>query len=105
MNQWFNVNAGFNPNAAQQLQFNLRTFPLLFAGMRGDGRATWDFSAIKNFALHEKVALQFRAECYNSFNHPNFNAPNTDPTSSAFGTITNTASDPRNWQFSLKVKF
>ena len=88
MNQWFNVNAGFNRNAAQQLQFNLRTFPLLFSGIRGDGRANWDFSAIKNFAIRESVDLQFRAECYNSFNHPNFSGPNTDPVSTAFGTIT-----------------
>jgi hypothetical protein len=105
VNQWFNVNAGFNRNAAQQLQFNLRAFPLLFAGIRGDGRASWDFSAIKSFAVHEAVAVQFRAECYNAFNHPNFSGPNTDPTSSAFGTITGTAADPRVWQFSLKVKF
>ena len=105
VDRWFNVNAGFNRNSAQQLQFNLRNFPIFLAGLRGDGRANWDFSAIKNFALREKVALQFRAECYNSFNHSNFNGPNTDPTSSAFGTVTGTASDPRNWQFSLKVKF
>jgi hypothetical protein len=103
--QWFNVNAGFNRNPAQQLQFNLRTFPLLFSGVRGDGRATWDFSAIKSFAIRESVDLQFRAECYNSFNHPNFGGPDTNPASSAFGTVSGTASDPRNWQFSLKLKF
>jgi hypothetical protein len=103
--QWFNVNAGFNRNPAQQLQFNLRTFPLLFSGVRGDGRATWDFSAIKSFAIREYVDLQFRAECYNSFNHPNFGGPDTNPASSAFGTVSGTASDPRNWQFSLKLKF
>jgi len=105
VNQWFNVNAGFNRNAAQQLQFNLRTFPLLSAGMRGDGRATWAFSAIKNLTILEAIDLQFRAECYNSFNDPNFSGPNTYPTGSAFGTITSAASDPRNGQFSLKVKF
>jgi hypothetical protein len=105
VDRWFNVNAGFNRIPAQQLQFNLRTFPLLLSGVRGDGRATWDFSAIKSFAIRESIDLQFRAECYNSFNHPNFSGPNTDPLSSAFGTVTGTASDPRNWQFSLKLKF
>ncbi len=105
VDRWFNVNAGFNRNAAQQLQFNIRTFPLFLSGVRGDGRATGDFSAIKNFAIHEDISMQFRAECYNSFNHPNFNTPNTDPTSSAFGTITSTVGDPRNWQFSLRLKF
>jgi hypothetical protein len=103
--QWFNVNSGFNRISNQQLDQNLRTFPLLFSGVRGDGRASWDFSVIKNFVIHESVDLQFRAECYNAWNHPNFNAPNTSPVSSAFGQITGTASDPRNWQFSLKLRF
>src|SRR5947207_7735444 len=73
--------------------------------MPGDGRATWDFSAIENLAIREAIDLQFRTECYTSFNHANFSGPITDSTSSAFGTIISTASDPRNRQFSLKVKF
>ena len=105
VDHWFNVNAGFNRDSRQQLSYNVRTFPLLFSGVRGDGRANWDFSVIKNFPIHEPVTIQFRAEAYNSFNHANFNAPNTSPTSSAFGTITGTANDPRNFQFSLKLKF
>jgi hypothetical protein len=68
--QWFNVNSGFNRISNQQLDQNLRTFPLLFSGVRGDGRASWDFSVIKNFVIHESVDLQFRAECYNAWNHP-----------------------------------
>jgi hypothetical protein len=105
VSQWFNVNAGFNRVASQQLDQNLRTFPLLFSGIRSDGRASWDFSAIKNFAIRESVGLQFRAEVYNAWNHANFSGPNTSPTSSAFGQVTGTASEPRNWQFSLKLKF
>jgi len=105
VSQWFNVNAGFNRVASQQLDQNLRTFPLLFSGVRSDGRASWDFSAIKNFPIRESVGFQFRAEVYNAWNHPNFSGPNTSPTSSAFGQVTSTASEPRNWQFSLKLKF
>jgi hypothetical protein len=103
--RWFNTDAGFNRVAAQQLQFNVRTFPLYLSGARGDGRASWDLSAIKNFPITERVTAQFRAECYNAWNHPNFSGPNTDPVSTAFGQVTSTASDPRNWQFSLNVKF
>jgi hypothetical protein len=103
--RWFNTEAGFNRVASQRLEYNLRSFPLLLSGLRGDGRATWDLSAIKNFAITERVTMQFRAECYNAWNHANFSGPNTDPTSTAFGQVTSTASDPRNWQFSLNLKF
>lgn len=105
VDRWFNVNAGFNRDSSQQLNYNVRTFPLRFSGIRADGRANWDFSAIKDFPIRESFSMQFRAECYNSWNHANFNAPNTSPTSSSFGRITGTASDPRNFQFSLKLKF
>ena len=103
VDRWFNTEAGFNRNSAQQLSANVRTFPLRFGNVRGDGRATWDFSAIKNVRL-AGTTLQFRAEVYNLMNHPNFNNPNTSPTSTAFGRITS-AGDARNWQFSLKLKF
>jgi hypothetical protein len=49
--------------------------------------------------------VQFRAECYNSFNQASFNTPNRNPTSGAFATVTDTQSEARNWQFSLFVKF
>jgi hypothetical protein len=103
--RWFNTEAGFDRNNSQRLDYNIRTFPLLLSGVRGDGRATWDLSAIKNFPVTERITAQFRAECYNSWNHPNFGGPNTDPYNTAFGQVTGTASDPRNWQFSLALKF
>jgi hypothetical protein len=34
-----------------------------------------DFSAIKNFKFGERVGMQFRAEFFNIFNHPNFANP------------------------------
>jgi hypothetical protein len=82
---------------------NIRTMPLRFAEVRGDGRATWDFSAIKNVRLAD-TTLQFRAEVYNAWNHPNFFNPNTNPFSTAFGRITS-MEEARNLQFSLKLKF
>ena len=102
---WFNPNAPFNRNSAEQLQFNIRTLPLRFSGIRGDGQSRWDFSAIKNFPLRERLTLQLRAEVYNAWNHTNLGGPNTDPTNTAFGTIIGTTSDARNWQFALKLTF
>ena len=102
--RWFNVDAGFNKNSAQALASNLRVSPLRFSGIRGDGQSRWDFSLIKSFVIREDVRMQYRAECINAFNHPNLFAPNTTPTSSAFGTITG-QDVPRLWQMSLTLKF
>jgi hypothetical protein len=103
--RWFNTEAGFNRNSAQQLASNIRTFPLRFGGVRGDSQNRWDFSAIKNFRVQEKVRLQFRAEAFNALNHAILNNPNTTPTSGAFGTITGTAAPARTFQFALKLEF
>jgi len=101
---WFNLNAGFNRNAAQQLASNIRTFPIRFNGVRGPNQDRWDFSLIKNFRITERWTTQFRAETFNAMNHSNLADPNTDPTSSSFGLITG-QDPPRSWQFSLKVTF
>ncbi|MBK7926159.1 MAG: TonB-dependent receptor [Bryobacterales bacterium] len=104
VNQWFNVNAGFNRITAQQLASNLRTFPLRFSGIRGPNQDRWDFSLIKNFKIKERFNTQFRAETFNAWNHPNLSNPNTDPTNANFGVITG-QNPPRSWQFALQVKF
>jgi hypothetical protein len=55
----------------------------------------------------EGASVQFRADFFNAFNHPNFadvnNAYTTTP--SAFGTITAMATNPRVIQFALKFAF
>jgi len=66
--------------------------------------AARDFSVIKNFPAGERLKFQFRAECVNAWNHPNLGAPTTNPTSSAFGTITG-QDVPRVWQMALKLDF
>lgn len=104
VDRWFNTDAGFNKNSAQQLASNIRTSPLRFSGIRGDGQARWDFSAIKNFGIREDVKMQFRAECLNAWNHPNLFTPNVNPTSSTFGMITG-QDVPRIWQMALKLVF
>ncbi len=106
VDRWFNIDAGFNRVTAQQLANNIRTFPLRFSGVRGDDQRSWDFSIVKRFGLYgERVKFQFRADAYNAFNQTNFSNPNTTPTNSAFGRITGTAGDARNWQLGLKASF
>ena len=105
VNRWFNTEAGFNKNNAQQLGSNIRTFPSRFSGVRADGPNNWDLSIIKNTRIKESVSLQFRAEAINALNHPQFTAPNTTPTSTAFGTVTGEFAWPRVIQFGLKALF
>ena len=95
---------GFEWQAARQLGSNLRQFPIQFGGIRGPGQSRWDFSAIKNFKVKERLNTQFRAETYNATNFPNLSNPNTDPTNAAYGTITGQDS-PRSWQFALRLSF
>jgi Carboxypeptidase regulatory-like domain/TonB dependent receptor len=79
-----------------------------------------DFSTFKNWRLSERFTLQFRAEFFNLFNHPNFNAPGfsgngvvavpnaTNFNSTNFGEIGSTRDDPydpRQIQFALKLYY
>jgi hypothetical protein len=43
--------------------------------LRGFGLAQWDFSVHRDFAIHESLKLQFRAEMFNVINHPSFGPP------------------------------
>jgi hypothetical protein len=105
VNRWFNIDAGFNRNTATQLGSNIRTLNSRFSGVRADGPNNWDISFIKNTSIREGKQLQFRAEAINALNHPQFTAPNTTPTSTAFGTVTGEFAWPRVIQFGLKLLF
>ena len=70
--------------------------------LEGPGFANVDFSLFKNIPIRESVRLQFRSEFFNILNHVNFNRPNTNVDSGAFGRITS-ARAPRIIQFALKL--
>jgi hypothetical protein len=105
VDHWFNVDAGFDRNPSRQLASNIRTLSSRFAGIRADGPNNWDVSFLKNTQLTEQIRLQFRAEAINALTHPQFTAPNTTPTSTAFGTVTGEFAWPRVIQFGMKVLF
>jgi len=86
--RWFNVDAGFERDNRKALASNVQTFPPRFSGIRADGINNFDLSMFKHFRIKEGVKAQFRFETFNSLNHVQFAAPNTTPTSTAFGTIT-----------------
>jgi hypothetical protein len=86
----------------------------------GPGFHRFDFSSFKNIQMGDRFSLQFRAEFFNIFNHPNFNAPNfggngvvaiggsgnfTDPHFGEVGSTRDAPFDPRQIQFGLKLYF
>ncbi len=70
------------------------------------GPGLWEFDVAlqKEIPVTEAARLQFRAEAYNLFNHPNFNIPNRIAFTPNFGTISS-AQDSRQLQFALKLVF
>jgi len=71
---------------------------------RGPGIESVDLSLFKDFRVGESQRVQFRAECFNSLNHPNFGLPENDLESPAFGQILQ-AGQPRLFQLALKYLF
>jgi len=104
--KWFNTQCFVAPPAGE-----LGTAAR--APVYGPDFVNTDFSAIKNFRLpYESMNLQFRAEFFNLFNHPQFNAPGLSSTPGAdlaspgtFGIITSTVNNPRVIQLALKLNF
>ena len=57
--------------------------------LRALGATQWDFAVHREFPIHERVKLQFRAEFFNVLNHPNFGNPIADlSNTSQFGRAT-----------------
>jgi hypothetical protein len=71
----------------------------------GPGRTNLDASLFKDFRPVEKLTVQFRAESFNLFNHPQFGQPNATIGSGAVGTITSTVGNPRQMQLALRLVF
>ncbi|HEX6190663.1 MAG TPA: carboxypeptidase regulatory-like domain-containing protein [Pyrinomonadaceae bacterium] len=72
--------------------------------LRGPGYQNVNASLMKNTLLTERFNLQFRAEVFNLFNHPNLNLPDNFLGSPTFGRVSS-ARDPRHLQFGVKLLF
>jgi hypothetical protein len=70
---------------------------------------TFDLALQKNFKITERQQIEFRAEMFNLFNHPNFGLPGGGSLSSVDvpggAAITNTSIDNRQIEFALKYAF
>ena len=86
--------------------FTFGNAPRTITSVRQPGARTASMSLFKNFSLarfRETMRLQFRAESFNTFNHPQFAGPNTTVGDSNFGFITSTISSARELQLALKL--
>jgi hypothetical protein len=95
LQQDFNT-AAFVPNGQYQLGNAGRNI------LRNRPDFNWDFSALKDFPLAERMRLQFRFEGFHFSNTPRFGQPGNTLGTSAFGVIAS-ADTPRNLQFGLKL--
>jgi hypothetical protein len=70
------------------------------------GFNNWNLGLFKKFSITERTGLEFRAQAYNAFNHPNWNGADFNPThASTFGKVTGKSNDVRNLQVSLRLYF
>lgn len=78
------------------------------ASLLGPGQFNWDFAVTKVTSLarlQEGGSMEFRAEFFNLFNHPQFSQPGLAVNSGAFGVISSTTVAARVIQFGLKYSF
>ncbi|MBL8232566.1 MAG: TonB-dependent receptor [Bryobacterales bacterium] len=70
------------------------------------GPGQWNTTAalVKSFPVRERLAVQFRAEAFNLFNHNNLDAPNTNMRSADYTRIL-TRSGNRTMQLALRMSF
>jgi hypothetical protein len=71
--------------------------------LRGPGLRTFDLSLQKEFSIHEKRRIEFRAEFINFTNTPIFYAP-VSWLGTQLGRVTS-SQGPRNIQFGLKIYY
>lgn len=99
INRWFDTDA-FVGHSDWSTYGNAGWNPLI-----ADGAVQLDSSIFKSFRITERTKLEFRWDMFNTFNHPDFNPPNSRVGSSSIGRVTSTSVDPRRMQFGLRLFF
>jgi hypothetical protein len=106
---WFNQAAFATPPLAPGQQSTHMFGNSRIGNLRGPDLVDFDFVLQKNFHVRESQALEFRAEFFNLFNHPNFGLPGGSSETAVDvpggAAITNTATDNRQIEFALKYTF
>jgi hypothetical protein len=105
--QWLNPSAFANPPVATQVgQTDYAPLGGKSEQVRGPSFTNVDASLFKEFPIKDSIHLQFRAEAYNLFNHPQFDNPTNNLDfldTTAFSEISALRNPPRVLQFALKL--
>jgi len=110
LNEWFNTDcftapSGLDASGQQNNPWTFGNEARVDASLRQQGVNNFDFAVFKRTTIYERMNLEFRAEFFNLFNHPQFGPPNGTETSSTFASVTNTVNNPRLVQLGLKLSF
>ncbi|MGA2643062.1 MAG: TonB-dependent receptor, partial [Candidatus Sulfotelmatobacter sp.] len=112
VHEWFNTAcftapSGNNPTISTPVNpWSFGNEPRVDATLRQQGVVNFDFAVFKRTTIMERLNVEFRAEIFDLFNHPQFGPPNGTATSSTFGVVTNTVNNTfRVVQFGLKFIF
>ena len=99
LNQWFNTSIFSAPAGGQWGNGG-------YDSLYGPGRFNVNFSIFKTFQISEKrgSSIELRGECFNVFNHTQFQNVSTSFSASNFGQVTS-AFDPRVFQLGAKARF
>jgi hypothetical protein len=100
LTEYFNTDDFSAPPA-----FTYGNSPRTLGALRAPGLVDVDLSGVKNTVLFEGITLQFRAEAFNLFNHPQFGPPDTALGDGTTGVISTQVNNPRELQFALKLLF
>ena len=98
-NMWFNPSC-FTDDTVVDTYGNSGINPLY-----ADGQQQLDSSLSKTFSITERVNLQVRVDMFNTFNHANFAAPDSNVGDSTIGQVFSTSVDQRRMQFGMRLHF
>ncbi|MCU1274919.1 MAG: hypothetical protein JWO48_2350, partial [Bryobacterales bacterium] len=96
--RWFNTDAFSTPKPYTFGNAGRNILP-------GPGNIIFDLALNRRFKVRERQALQFRAEFFNAFNHPNFGIPGQYPDFGPFFGKIFATGQPRRIQFALRFEF
>jgi hypothetical protein len=111
--EWFNTScftapSGNNGNiGTPNNPWSFGNEPRVDATLRQQGVVNFDFAVFKRTTIMERLNVEFRAEFFDLFNHPQFGPPGSTATATTtFGVVTNTVNNTfRIAQFGLKFIF
>jgi hypothetical protein len=93
--RWFNTDNFERSSARQPASFHRRIFPQRLDFLRGDYMNQLDLSLQRELRLAGQTKFLVRVDAINALNNVQWDQPNTDPTSSNFGVVTQQWNTPR----------